>query len=109
MVHLNKNGITGSAVCKSDAFDSSLYETERAVMMLTEYELPTPADYAREILTMFGAVRLDEYEAARVYFPTDLMCGGSDLSGDPVGDFTAFRVGWLNDCDGFLDVFLPLE
>ncbi len=109
MVHLNKNGVTESAVCKSDAFDSSLYETERAVMMLTEYELPTPADYAREILTMFGAVRLDEYEAARVYFPTDLMCGGNDLSKDPVGNFTAFRVGWLNDCDGFLDVFLPLE
>jgi len=85
----------------------SIFYAERAVMF-NRYDgniLTYSSSYAHEILHCFGAGELyfpfdstkERYELAKNYFCEDVMFRvDSDINRLSIGEYTAYRIGWLN-------------
>jgi hypothetical protein len=93
-----------------------LYYSERDVMF-NKYEngiTTYSASYAHEILHSFGAGELyfpfdtteERVGLAKQYFPDDVMHRvDSNLHNLTIGEYTAYRIGWLNTLDEKCKIF----
>jgi hypothetical protein len=114
LFHLNKKGRSYN-LSYSFRMDT-LFFAERAVMF-SQYEdgsSTLAASYVHEILHTFGAGELyfpfddsqDRVKLAREYFPDDVMLRVDyDLGCLTIGEYTAFRVGWIGSLNEEFKIF----
>ena len=112
--HINKKG-TSYNLTYSEGINP-IYYAERVVMFYKyENEVPTyAASYAHEILHSFGAGELyfpydsseERREIAKRYFPNDVMFRVDyKINNLTIGEYTAYRIGWLQVLNQNYQVF----
>lgn len=112
--HINKAGRSYNLTYSLGV--DTVYLAERDVLFYM-YEDGTPtysSTYAHEILHSFGAGELyfpfdesdERFRLASKYFPDDVMFRvESDINKLSIGEYTAYRIGWLRKLDKRYRVF----